>query len=162
MFTPHACFSWGVVSLFVTLNNLELIFAKLSFNFNFNFNLVESWLDFTFDFDTTLIWIEMTEIWPKYVAQAFLPPTPWIGLTSSNCLPICLTCLWSHAKKPIFISSNTYCIRNITLETMNVHKCLVEKYSNKQKMIIIFRWTLPFCEIFNYLQDFSCIQYCPN
>ena len=45
------------------------------------------YVDFTFAFDTTLIRLEMTEIWPKYVAQAFLPPlnrqlrTPhWIGL----------------------------------------------------------------------------------
>ena len=37
------------------------------------------YVDFTFAFDTTLIRLEMTEIWPKYVAQAFLPP-PWIGL----------------------------------------------------------------------------------
>ena len=42
---------------------------------------------FTFAFDTTLIRLEMTEIWPKYVAQAFLPfpessaqDPPWIGL----------------------------------------------------------------------------------
>ena len=31
------------------------------------------YMDFTFAFDTTLIQLEMTEIWPKYVAQAFLP-----------------------------------------------------------------------------------------
>ena len=49
------------------------------------------YVDFTFAFDTTLIRLEMTEIWPKYVAQAFLPPTPeslaqaptWIGLIKS-------------------------------------------------------------------------------
>ena len=29
---------------------------------------------FTFAFDTTLIQLEMTEIWPKYLAQAFLSP----------------------------------------------------------------------------------------
>ena len=28
----------------------------------------------TFAFDTILIRLEMTEIWPKYVAQAILPP----------------------------------------------------------------------------------------
>ena len=32
------------------------------------------YLDFKFAFDTTLIRLEMTDIWPKYVAQAFLPP----------------------------------------------------------------------------------------
>ena len=31
------------------------------------------YVDFTFAFDTTLIQLKMTEIWPKYVAQAFLP-----------------------------------------------------------------------------------------
>ena len=34
------------------------------------------YVDFTFAFDTTLIRLEMTEIWPKYVAQAFLPLPP--------------------------------------------------------------------------------------
>ena len=45
------------------------------------------YVDFTFTFDATLIRLEMTEIWPKYVAQAFLPhpkssaqDPPWIGL----------------------------------------------------------------------------------
>ena len=32
---------------------------------------------FIFAFDTTLIRLEMTEIWPKYVAEAFCP-TPLI------------------------------------------------------------------------------------
>ena len=32
------------------------------------------YVDFTFTFDTTLISLEMTEIWPEYVAQAFSPP----------------------------------------------------------------------------------------
>ena len=32
------------------------------------------YVDFTFAFDTTLIRLEMTDIWPKCVAQAFLPP----------------------------------------------------------------------------------------
>ena len=31
-------------------------------------------VDFTFAFDTTLIRLEMTEIRPKDLAQAFLPP----------------------------------------------------------------------------------------
>ena len=31
------------------------------------------YVDFTFAFDTNLIQLEMTEIWPEYVAQAFLP-----------------------------------------------------------------------------------------
>ena len=47
------------------------------------------YVDFAFAYDTTLIRLEMTEIWPKYVAQAFLPPLPessaqdppWIGLS---------------------------------------------------------------------------------
>ena len=30
--------------------------------------------DFTFAFDTTLIRLEMTEIWPENAAQAFSPP----------------------------------------------------------------------------------------
>ena len=30
--------------------------------------------DFPFAFDTTLIRLKMTKIWPEYVAQAFLPP----------------------------------------------------------------------------------------
>ena len=34
------------------------------------------YVDFTFAFCTTLIRLEMTEIWPKYIAQAFLPPPP--------------------------------------------------------------------------------------
>ena len=45
------------------------------------------YVDFTFAFDTTLIRLEMTKIWPKCVAQAFLPhpkssaqDPPWIGL----------------------------------------------------------------------------------
>ena len=45
------------------------------------------YVNFTFAFDTTLIPLEMTEIWSKYVAQAFLRPAessgqdpPWIGL----------------------------------------------------------------------------------
>ena len=46
------------------------------------------YVDFTLASDTTLIRIEMAEIWSKYVAQAFLPPPlnpqlrspPWIGL----------------------------------------------------------------------------------
>ena len=33
-----------------------------------------SFVDFTFAFDTTLIQLEITKIWPKYVAQTFLPP----------------------------------------------------------------------------------------
>ena len=32
------------------------------------------YVDFTFAFDTTLLRLEMTEIWPKYVAQAFMSP----------------------------------------------------------------------------------------
>ena len=32
------------------------------------------YVDFTFGFDTTLIQFEMTEIWPKCVAQASPPP----------------------------------------------------------------------------------------
>ena len=40
-------------------------------------------MDFTFAFDTTLVRLEMTEIWPKYVAQAFLTP-PGIGLTKGH------------------------------------------------------------------------------
>ena len=46
------------------------------------------YVDFTFAFDTTLIRLEMTEIWPKYIEQVFLLPPPessaqdppWIGL----------------------------------------------------------------------------------
>ena len=33
-------------------------------------------VDFTFDFDNTLKGLEITEIWPAYLAQAFLPPPP--------------------------------------------------------------------------------------
>ena len=32
--------------------------------------------DFPFAFDTTLLGLEMTQIWPKYVTQEFLPPPP--------------------------------------------------------------------------------------
>ena len=52
------------------------------------------YVDFTFAFDTTLIRLEMTEIWQKYVAQAFLPPPessaqdpPWIGLMCLTVYP---------------------------------------------------------------------------
>ena len=31
------------------------------------------YVDFTFAFDPTLIRLEMTEIWPKYVDKVFLP-----------------------------------------------------------------------------------------
>ena len=34
-----------------------------------------NYVDFTFAFDTTLIRLEMTEIWPKYVAQAKVQKT---------------------------------------------------------------------------------------
>ena len=50
------------------------------------------YVDFTFAFDTTLIRLEMTEIWPKHVAQEFLAPPessaqdpPWIGLILQGC-----------------------------------------------------------------------------
>ena len=33
-------------------------------------------VDFTFAFGTTLILLEMTKIWPEYVAQAFFAPPP--------------------------------------------------------------------------------------
>ena len=33
-------------------------------------------VDFTFTFYTTLIWLEMTKIWPEYVVQVFLTPPP--------------------------------------------------------------------------------------
>ena len=36
------------------------------------------YVNFTFAFDTTLIRLEMTELWPKYVAEAFLSPPPGI------------------------------------------------------------------------------------
>ena len=55
----------------------------------FFFYMGTHYVDFTFAFDATQIWLEMTEIWPKYVAQAFLPPL-WIvnsgplGLMSSQ------------------------------------------------------------------------------
>ena len=49
--------------------------------------MVPHYVDFPYAFDTTLILLEMTEIWPEYVAQAFLPPPesssqnpPGIGL----------------------------------------------------------------------------------
>ena len=32
------------------------------------------YVDFTYAFDTTLIQLEMTEIWANYVSLAFLPP----------------------------------------------------------------------------------------
>ena len=35
--------------------------------------MVPHYVDFTFAFDTTLIRLEMTEIWPKYEAQASPP-----------------------------------------------------------------------------------------
>ena len=37
------------------------------------------YVDFTFAFDTTLLRLEMTEIWPKYVAQAGIVSSepPW-------------------------------------------------------------------------------------
>ena len=34
--------------------------------------------DFPFAFDTILIQLEMTKIWPEYEAQAILPPPPQI------------------------------------------------------------------------------------
>ena len=36
------------------------------------------YVDFTFAFDTTLIHLEMSDIWPEYVAHAFLSPPPGI------------------------------------------------------------------------------------
>ena len=42
---------------------------------NFLFYMGPHYVDFAFAFDTTLIRLEMTEIWPKYVAKAFLPPS---------------------------------------------------------------------------------------
>ena len=38
------------------------------------FYIGSHYVGFTFAFDTTLIRLEMTEIWPRYVEQAFLPP----------------------------------------------------------------------------------------
>ena len=39
------------------------------------------YVDFIFAFDTTLILLEMTEIWPKYVAhESSVQDPPWIGL----------------------------------------------------------------------------------
>ena len=43
---------------------------------NFFFYMGPHYLDFPFAFDTTLIRLEMTKIWPEFVAQAFLPPPP--------------------------------------------------------------------------------------
>ena len=51
---------------------------------HFFFYMGLHYVDFTYAFDTTLIRLEMTDIWPQYVAQAFLPPPLnrqlWIGL----------------------------------------------------------------------------------
>ena len=42
------------------------------------------YVDFTFAFDATLIQLEMTEIWPKFVAQAFLSPPPLDSVNGLN------------------------------------------------------------------------------
>ena len=69
---------------FLIFDDLFLNFCKAnkycdySANFHnfctFFFYMGPHYVDLTFAFDTTLIRLEMTEIWPKYVAQAFLPP----------------------------------------------------------------------------------------
>ena len=47
-----------------------------------------NYVDFTFAFDTTLIQLEMTEIWSEYVAQGFLLRTaPGIGLMLISVIP---------------------------------------------------------------------------
>ena len=56
--------------------------AKKNCDYTANFFYMgPHYVDFTFAFDTTLIQLEMTEILPKYVAQAFLPPP---GIVSSE------------------------------------------------------------------------------
>ena len=46
-----------------------------------NFYMGPYYVNFTFVFDTTLILLEMTEIWPKYVAhESSVQDPPWIGL----------------------------------------------------------------------------------
>ena len=47
----------------------------------FFFYMGPHYVDFTFAFETSLIRLEMTEIWPENAAQAFLPPP---GIVSSE------------------------------------------------------------------------------
>ena len=71
-------------------NKCEIHIMRPNFqNFSiFFFYMGSHYVDFTFAFNTPLIRLEMTEIRPKYVAQALLPPPPessaqdppWIGL----------------------------------------------------------------------------------
>ena len=68
--------------IFLIFVDLFLNFCKANKNCDYSANFQNGASlcgFFTFPFDTTLIRLEMTEICPKYVAQAFLPP-PWIGL----------------------------------------------------------------------------------
>ena len=61
-----------------------LIFCKANKNCDYSANFQKFYkfffyigphnLDITFAFDTTLIQLDMTKIWPEYEAQAFLPP----------------------------------------------------------------------------------------
>ena len=78
--------------IFLIFVDSFLNFGKVNKNCDYSANFHNflgglHYVDFTFAFDTTLIQLEMTDIWPKYVAQAFLPPLessaqdpPWIGL----------------------------------------------------------------------------------
>ena len=74
-----------------------LNFCKANKNFDYSANFQNfcnfcllmgpHYVDFTFASETTLIWLEMTEIWPKYVSSAQDPP--WIVLTWRCCQLSC-------------------------------------------------------------------------
>ena len=72
--------------IFLIFVDLFLNFCKANKNCDYSANFQNfctfffymglHYVDFTFAFDITLIGLEMTEIWPKYIAQVFLPPLP--------------------------------------------------------------------------------------
>ena len=47
---------------------------------DFVFYMGPHYVEFTFALNTTIIRLKITEIWPEYVAQAFLPPPPLPGI----------------------------------------------------------------------------------
>ena len=64
------------VKIFLRRKNFQL-FGQFSKLLRFFVYMVPYFMELTFVFDTTLIRLEMTEIWPKFVGQAFFPsPSP--------------------------------------------------------------------------------------
>ena len=60
-------------TLVISMLELLYVYIMCLFSIRFRIKIRPHYVDYTFAFDTSLIRLEITEIWPKYVAEAFSP-----------------------------------------------------------------------------------------